>query len=130
MLGPRQNVTSIEAELRRLYSPVMIRTPLFIALLCGAGGCSSSSTNAGCPDLSGNWVIAAHCATSLIGEPVKVTANGCALSFGAPFDGFKGNVSADGAVTVTGAQSCSGVASASEIGMVCTPQSCMVKLSR
>jgi hypothetical protein len=109
----------------------MIRTLFFVgslAAVCGA--CSSSDEKANCPDLAGDWVITNHCDATLIDEQVKVSANGCSLTFGAPFNGFTGNVSADGGLTVNGPQSCEGAASASNITLVCTPGTCVVKLER
>jgi hypothetical protein len=110
----------------------MIRTLFLVGLLgvvCGA--CSSSDDDkANCPDVGGDWHVTQHCDASLIDEHMTVIANGCSLTFGAPFNGFTGTVSADGDISVNGPQSCEGVASASDIELICTPNSCVVKLER
>lgn len=92
----------------------------------GAGGGASGA----CPDVSGAWKITAHCDPSLIGKPLTVTQNACALSFAPPFDGFAGTVGADGKLTLTGPQSCTGTASTSTISMTCTPGTCLVTVVR
>ena len=113
-----------------------------MGVLCAA--CSGSSDaspsqpegNAGdtgsgsCPDLSGAWDVTAHCDPSLIGKSLLVTQNSCSLSFAAPFDAFSGSVTADGTITLSGPQSCTGTASTSAVSMNCTPGTCVVKLSR
>jgi hypothetical protein len=122
----------------------MIRTLFFVGLittLCGA--CSSDASdndggagsgNTGCPDLSGSWNIANHCHDDLIGMTLEVTQNACKLSFAEPFTGFSGSVTADGKITVSGQQSCSGNATESGILMLCTDMNstadCLVELQR
>jgi hypothetical protein len=107
---------------------------VLVALLPLVLSCSSgSSSNGGggtCPDVSGMWKITAHCDASLVGQSVMVTENACSLTFAAPFNGFTGNVTTDGKITLTGPQSCSGTASPTAIAMTCTPGTCDVTLGR
>ena len=95
-------------------------------------GSNAGSGNGGgnCPDVSGAWQVTDHCDASLIGFSMNVMQADCTLSFAAPFNGFNGNVSRDGQITISGVQSCSGTASESAISMNCTPGTCVVKLSR
>jgi hypothetical protein len=121
---------------------LMIRAIFALCALCAAcssssepsqtasGGDSGSAGGSSCPDLSGAWDVTAHCEASLIGMTLQVTDNACALSFAAPFDSFSGSVSADGKITLSGPQECSGTATANAISMNCTPGTCIVKLSR
>ncbi len=95
-----------------------------------AGGNAGGNGNGGVPDLSGSWQVTAHCDASLIGARLTVTQSGESLSFAAPFDTFSGSVSADGTITLSGPQSCTGTASASAVSMNCTPGTCVVKLAR
>jgi len=92
----------------------------------GAGGAS----NGACPDISGKWTVSEHCESSLVGMTLDVTEKDCALSFAAPFDVFSGSVSAQGKITLSGPQTCTGTASATSVSMSCTPEPCPVKLSR
>jgi len=117
----------------------MLRSSLTILVLCAACGSSSDPAPAGsagnpgssrCPDLSGAWDVTAHCESSLIGMTLQVTENDCKLSMAAPFDKFTGNVTADGTITLSGPQSCTGTATASAVTMNCTPGTCVVKLAR
>jgi len=121
----------------------MIRTLFFVDLVAALySACSSDSANSdggagtgntSCPDLSGEWTIASHCEMSLIDMTVPVTQNGCKLSFAAPFDGFTGSVAENGAITVSGPQSCQGAATKDAILMLCTqdsPDECLVELKR
>jgi hypothetical protein len=113
----------------------MIRT-LFCSLLIGA--CSSSSSGspdagaagAACPNVAGTWTITAHCDATLIGQPAVVTQSACSLTFAAPFNGFTGTVANDGALTLSGPQTCSGTASSTDLTLNCTPGTCVVKLSK
>ena len=121
----------------------MIRSLIMIGVFCTACGGSSdpSSTqgnaagaagagNQSCPALSGAWDVTAHCDPSLIGMKLQITDNACSLSFAAPFDAFRGNVTADGVITLSGPQNCTGTATASAVSMNCTPGTCVVKLAR
>jgi len=67
---------------------------------------------------------------SLIGSTAAVTESNCSLSFAAPFDGFTGTVGADGTVTLSGPQSCTGKPSGDTIALSCTPGTCAVTLTR
>jgi len=96
----------------------------------GESGNAGGAGSASCPDVSGNWTIAAHCDASLIGLTLKVTETDCSLSFAPPFDVFSGSVTTDGKITLSGAQSCTGTATASSVSMSCTPAPCAVKLAR
>jgi hypothetical protein len=121
----------------------MIRT-LFLVGLLGAlcGACSSSDAPAGteggagspgngsCPALSGAWDITQHCESSFIGMTLQITQKDCALSCAPPFDQFVGNVTADGKITMSGPQSCTGTATENAVSMNCTPDPCPVKLVR
>jgi hypothetical protein len=80
--------------------------------------------------VAGTWTITAHCVSSFVGQSAVVTQNGCALSFGQPFDGFSGNVTSDDKLSLSGPQTCSGTATATSIAMTCTPNTCNVTLSR
>jgi len=91
-----------------------------------AGGAGGSS----CPDVGGEWTLTEHCEASFIGMTLKVTENACALTFAPPFDGFSGSVTADGEITLSGPQSCTGTATATSVSMNCTPDPCPVKLAR
>ena len=98
-------------------------------------GCSSSSTddkpsNGNCPSAAGSWTVTKHCEASLVGMTATVAQESCALSFAAPFNGFTGEVSADGGVTLNGPQSCTGALSNDAIELTCTPGTCLVTLSR
>jgi hypothetical protein len=59
-----------------------------------------------------------------------VSQNECSLSFAAPFDGFSGKVLADGSLTLSGPQSCTGTSADKALNLMCTPGSCTVKLTR
>ena len=119
------------------YDGRMIR-PLSAAVLLlaacssssSSGSISSSGGNTACPNVSGTWTVATHCDASLVGQTFTVTQNDCALTFGAPFNGFSGTLTTDGKITVTGPQSCTGTASATAITMSCTPGTCTVTLAR
>jgi hypothetical protein len=80
--------------------------------------------------VSGTWTVTAHCDASLVGQKAIVTQTDCSLSFAAPFDGFTGILTADGKITLSGAQACTGTVTASTISMTCTPGTCNVMLSR
>jgi hypothetical protein len=117
----------------------MIRSSFAVFVLCAAcsgssdpapAGSAGSAGNSSCPDLSGAWDVTAHCESSLIGMTLQVTENDCMLSMAAPFDAFTGSVTADGTITLSGPQSCTGTATASAVSMNCTPGTCVVKLSR
>ena len=95
----------------------------------GSAG-SAGAASAGCPDVSGTWKVTAHCDSTLVGMSLTVTETACALAFAAPFNGFNGNVSDTGKITLSGPQSCTGDATASAISMTCTPGTCIVKLAR
>jgi hypothetical protein len=97
---------------------------------CSGGSGSAAPSGASCPDVSGNWKVTAHCDPTLIGKAAVVTQNGCSLTFAAPFDGFTGTVTADGQLSVSGPQSCSGTAGATSLSMTCTPGTCTVTLAR
>lgn len=103
--------------------------------------CSSSSsepsspsaageTSAACPSVAGTWNIAEHCDLSLVGKSAVVMESDCSLSFAAPFAGFTGTVASDGKLTLSGPQTCSGMASSSTIDLRCTPGTCTVKLNK
>jgi hypothetical protein len=74
--------------------------------------------------------VTTHCDPTLVGKDAVVTQSGCNLTFGAPFNGFTGSVTADSKVTIAGPQTCSGTASTSSIALSCTPGMCSVTLSR
>lgn len=98
-------------------------------------GCGSSSTDekqsdGSCPSVAGSWTVTKHCESSLVGMSASVTQQSCALTFAAPFNGFTGQVSADGGVTLSGPQSCSGTFANDAIDLTCTPGTCLVTLSR
>jgi len=98
-----------------------------------SGGSTSGSTSgssAACPSLAATWKVTAHCDPSLVGKDAVVTQSGSNLTFGAPFDGFTGTVTADCKVTIAGPQTCTGNATASAITMACTPGTCSVTLSK
>jgi len=115
---------------------------LLLLALSSIPGCGSSSsespdgsggTNAGtCPNLTGTWKVTMHCEASLVGMSAALTQTGCSLGFAAPFDGFTGSVNADGEVTLSGPQSCTGNVSSSSslISLACTPGTCAVTLSK
>ena len=123
---------------------MMIRTLFALGLGCAlSSGCSSNSSDpasagsaAGssgtghCPDLSGAWQVDAHCEASLVGMSLEITQTGCTFSVSAPFDQFSGSVASDGAVSLSGPQSCTGQATTSEVTLSCTPAPCPVKLGR
>lgn len=123
----------------------MLRSSIAICILCAACGSSSDPSTAGgagspgsagsvgngsCPDLSGAWDVSAHCDPSLIGKTLQVTETACMLSMAAPFDAFSGSVTADGTISLSGPQNCTGTATSSAVSMNCTPGTCAVKLSR
>ena len=96
-----------------------------------SGGGSAGSTGTGsCPDVSGSWKVTAHCDPSLVGSSLVVTQTECSLSFAAPFNAFAGHLAADGQISLSGPQTCTGTATASAISMTCTPGTCTVKLTR
>jgi hypothetical protein len=114
---------------------------LFLAsFLCFSACSSTSSDNAqdasngtssgGCVKLDGTWTVTMHCDTSLVGLHVVVSQNGCMLTFAAPFDGFTGNVTATGVVTLSGPQSCTGPVRSDALSLSCTPGTCLVTLTR
>jgi hypothetical protein len=109
------------------------------ALLLALAACSSDDTPAAatpsggsalCPNVAGTWKVTAHCDASLIGADAVVTQSGCALTFAAPFNGFTGDVGADGATRVSGPQTCTGTASPSKMTLACTPGTCSVELTK
>jgi hypothetical protein len=115
--------------------------PLLVLLLLSASACGSdngsaspggggASGNSSCPDVSGSWKVTKHCEASLVGATLDVTETSCALTFAAPFDQFMGSVTADGKITLSGPQSCTGTATAQSVSMVCTPGTCDVTLAR
>ncbi|HEY3256820.1 MAG TPA: hypothetical protein VGJ91_22850 [Polyangiaceae bacterium] len=122
----------------------MIRAPFgweFLCAVCvacsssssdpsGASGNAGGAGNASCPDVSGAWDISEHCDATLIGMSLQVTEDACALSFASPFNQFSGSVTADGKISLSGPQSCTGTATASAVSMNCSPGTCVVKLSR
>ncbi|MFO0555396.1 MAG: hypothetical protein U0271_43870 [Polyangiaceae bacterium] len=101
------------------------------ALAAGAiGGCGEA-----CPDLGGTWTISSHCEPSFVGQEVNITADACELEMQAPFDGWTGEVSDDGELTVTGVVggdtfTCTGTATDSAITMSCFSGTCAVTLTR
>jgi hypothetical protein len=106
-------------------------------LLCVSSSCSSDATGnqaaangTPCPDVSGAWHVTEHCDPSLVGATLVVTETECALSFAAPFNGFSGQLDNSGKLTLSGAQSCTGNAAASQISLTCTPGTCIVTLAR
>jgi hypothetical protein len=74
--------------------------------------------------------VTKHCDASLVGASAVVTESNCKLTFASPFDGFTGSVAADGTVTLSGPQSCTGKSSQSSIDFACTPGTCAVTLTR
>jgi hypothetical protein len=112
---------------------VVIRTLLAALVFLAACSSGSSSPNAStgtCPNVAGTWKVTAHCDPSLVGQSAVVMQTGCSLSFAAPFNGFMGTITSGGNITLTGAQSCTGSATASAISMSCTPGTCDVTLAR
>ncbi|HEY0462594.1 MAG TPA: hypothetical protein VGC79_00220, partial [Polyangiaceae bacterium] len=69
----------------------------------GSGG--NAGNPASCPNLSGAWDVTAHCDASLVGMTLLVTQNACLRSLAAPFDAFRGRLTADGTITLSGPQS-------------------------
>ena len=120
----------------------MSRTLFFVGLLAAlCSGCSSDAPsnggsagtgNTSCLDLHGQWTIANHCRKEFIDTTVEITQQGCTLSFAEPFDGYSGNVTEDGKLTVSGQQSCNGAALEDAILMLCgaDPDPCLVELQR
>ena len=92
----------------------------------------SASTAAG---VFGGQVLALQLSVDFSKAGVTAHANGPLGSLvfhdpSSPFNGFTGTVTADGKVTVSGPQSCTGTATSSAISMSCTPGTCSVTLSR
>jgi hypothetical protein len=117
----------------------MSKSLFMLALLVCACGSDSSGTpsktsgsgdGGACPDVTGTWAVTKHCDASLVGMNAVVTQSACKLSFQPPFDGFTGTVAADGTVTLSGPQTCSGSVSQSSISLSCTPGTCAVALAR
>jgi hypothetical protein len=119
------------ARMRRIWLLASV-----LAFSCGSdsSGSPNKSTgggsDAGCPDIAGNWTVTQHCDSSLIGMSAAVTETNCSLSFAAPFDGFTGSIGSDGTVTLSGPQSCTGKPAADTISLSCTPGTCAVTLTR
>lgn len=112
-----------------------MKPPLVSLFACALAvvACSSdsdSSSGAACPQVYGTWKVTKHCDASLVGMDSVVTQSGCSLTFGVPFSGFTGTVAADGKVTISGPQSCTGTASQGAMALSCTPGTCEVALSR
>jgi hypothetical protein len=109
-----------------------MRQLLLLSLFAFA--CGSSSDDEGepgnCPNLSGTWTVAEHCDASLIGASAPISMKSCSLTFSAPFDGFSASVSEDGAVSVSGPQTCTGNATQNTITLDCTPGDCSVTLTK
>ncbi|HVW27510.1 MAG TPA: hypothetical protein VHC69_19230 [Polyangiaceae bacterium] len=106
-----------------------------LACACGSDSSGAPSKSAGangdsCPDVAGTWAVTKHCDASLVGASAVVSESNCALSFQPPFNGFTGSVGADGSITLSGPQSCSGTVSQDSISLSCTPSPCDVALSR
>jgi len=118
------------------YSELMNKSSamafLFSCVLCACSSGSGDSPGDGgpaCPNVTGTWTVAAHCDASLVGQHATVMQNNCTLSFAPPFDGFTGTVTADGKITLSGPQSCTGTVAAA-ISLSCTPGTCTVSLTR
>ncbi|HET9932752.1 MAG TPA: hypothetical protein VFQ35_18740 [Polyangiaceae bacterium] len=101
-----------------------------LALGCGSSSTNEPSPNGSCPSLAGAWTVTKHCDASLVGMTATVNQQTCSLSFASPFNGFSGQVTADGAVTLSGPQSCTGSVANDAIDLTCTPGTCLVTLSR
>lgn len=111
---------------------VLVRTLRAATALAALAFVALAGCGKGCPDLGGSWKIAAHCNAMLVGQAVTISESSCAFSVGAPFEGFNGQVTADGALTLTGAAgtiSCTGSATDSKITMNCTGP-CAVTLTK
>lgn len=106
--------------------------PLAIAclLIAGCGSDSKDEANTTCPSAAGTWTVSNHCDASLIGLSAAVTQQGCTLSFAAPFNAFTGQVAADGKVSLSGPQTCTGTLADDTIELACTPGTCPVVLTR
>ena len=113
-----------------LFAALLLLTACSSSSSDGSPTASGGTIGVGCTDVSGAWQVTAHCDASLIGMSLTVTETNCSLSFAAPFNGFSGNVTDAGKVTLSGAQSCTGDASATAISMTCTPGTCLVTLAR
>lgn len=108
----------------------MTRVPFLAVLLACSCGSDPSGTNGTCPDISGTWTVTQHCDATLVGASAVVTQTNCSLSFASPFNGFTGSVGADGTITLSGPQSCTGNRSGNSISLSCTPGTCAVTLTR
>jgi hypothetical protein len=110
---------------RNLFAAALL---LFVSNSCSSDAAGKQGTP--CPDVSGAWHVTEHCDPSLVGSTLDVTQTVCALSFAAPFNGFSGHVDDGGKLSLSGPQSCTGNAAASQISLTCTPGTCVVTLAR
>jgi hypothetical protein len=80
---------------RKLALPLMA---WFLATVSACGGSSSGT----CKDLSGVWVITAHCQASLEGQTATFQQTGCGLDITSPVAGqtVTGTVGADGSFSI------------------------------
>jgi hypothetical protein len=87
-----------------------------------------------CADISGAWVIRAHCGAALVGMTVGVTQTGCTVTTSGSFPGFTGMLDSDGKFSLSGtgngmSVSCEGTATPQQIIETCTGN-CNVTLGR
>lgn len=88
----------------------------------------------GCVDISGTWLIRAHCGAALVGMSVGITQSGCSFTTSGSFPGFSGTLDADGKFDLSGTANgmnvtCQGTATAQQITQSCTGN-CNVTLGR
>jgi hypothetical protein len=99
---------------------------------CGYGGDNGNGDgNGNCPDMTGTWVVTAHCEPSVVGTTSTVTQDGCDIT--ADWGGviFTGTVDGNGNTTITqdpleGNMVCTGGVTGNTWTVDCTPDGCHV----
>ena len=98
----------------------------------GSDGTGGGSSSGDCPNLSGTWVITAHCEASFLGQSSTVTQTGCSYMVSTEGYTCSGTVNGDGSVTQTcdvdGTLECAGQLSEPTLTMFCGD--CAVALER
>lgn len=99
---------------------------LSVMVLAACGGTEAAPA---CPSMGGTWKIATHCAAAYVGQTAPIAQDGCALTFSAPYDSFKGTVTAEGKFTMSGMSqgitvTCDGTATSTNLAMSCLPGPC------
>ena len=84
---------------------------LFVLSACGGGGVAAgtggnagtldggSSSGTDCPNLSGTWVVMAHCESTFIGMSTALTQTGCSYNESNNSYNCSGTITESGAIT-------------------------------